>query len=68
MTDEELKALCQEIVDAHPKKLKEYYDGNTGIFGGFVGTIFQKSRGLADPQKVVNILKEILKPEQKSTQ
>lgn len=62
MNDKELKALCEEIVNAHPKKTKEYHQGKTGILGMFVGTVFQKSRGLADPKKIIETLKLILTP------
>lgn len=62
MTNQEIKAICEEIVTAHPKKLKEYRDGNKEIFAAFIVSVFQKCRGLADPKAIVKELKLILTP------
>ncbi|MEF3191522.1 MAG: Asp-tRNA(Asn)/Glu-tRNA(Gln) amidotransferase GatCAB subunit B, partial [Campylobacterales bacterium] len=59
--DGALIALIEGVVAAHPKQLEEYRGGKEALFGFFVGQVMKASKGSANPQRVNELLKEILR-------
>ncbi len=55
-----LRAMCEELVAAHPKEVARYRAGKKGLMGWFVGQIMRQTRGKADPKEVQRILRELL--------
>ena len=58
--DASLKAWINEVFEENPKQLEQYRSGNERLFGFFVGQVMKKSQGGADPQKVNQMLKDML--------
>ena len=58
--DSEIKALCQQVIDANPENVSAYRGGKDKLFGFFVGQVMKVSQGKANPDQVNNILKELL--------
>jgi len=59
--EDELKDICQKVLDENAKMLEQYRAGKTKIFGAFVGNVMKKTKGQANPQLVNKILQELLK-------
>lgn len=60
MKKEELKTLCQEVLDAYPDKVNNYKLGKTALLGLFTGEVMKRSKNQADPQQTVDTLKTLL--------
>ncbi|KAF2899817.1 hypothetical protein ILUMI_06365 [Ignelater luminosus] len=58
--DEELKALCKNIIEINPKIVKQYRDGKVKVFAALLGQIAKESNQRANMSKVPKILKELL--------
>ena len=59
--DHDISALIDEILQTYPDQRKKYLEGKDKLFGFFVGKIMAKTKGLASPKKVNDILKIKLK-------
>ena len=61
LSDHELlQRLCEEAVAENPKGVEKYKSGKTKVFGSFVGSVMQKTKGKADTNIVNEILKKML--------
>ncbi|NER95434.1 MAG: Asp-tRNA(Asn)/Glu-tRNA(Gln) amidotransferase subunit GatB [Symploca sp. SIO1B1] len=58
---EELEAIIDEIIAAHPKELGQYRNGKTKLQGFFVGQVMKKTSGRADPKLTNQLLGKKLK-------
>ena len=58
--EDELKAVVDRIVSAHPGKVQAYRDGKQGLIGFFVGQVMRETRGQANPQLVNEMLRSRL--------
>ncbi|NEP61426.1 MAG: Asp-tRNA(Asn)/Glu-tRNA(Gln) amidotransferase subunit GatB [Symploca sp. SIO2G7] len=58
---EELEAIIDEIIAAHPKELEQYRNGKTKLQGFFVGQVMKKTSGRADPKLTNQLLGKKLK-------
>ena len=59
-SDDVLQKACSEAVENNPDAVKDYLSGNTGALNFIVGQVMRATRGRAQPNKVVEILKEII--------
>ncbi|MFM9061310.1 MAG: Asp-tRNA(Asn)/Glu-tRNA(Gln) amidotransferase GatCAB subunit B, partial [Bacteroidota bacterium] len=57
---DDLPALVQEVLAAHPAKVQEYRDGKKGLLALFMGEIMKRTGGKAQPAKASTLLKEAL--------
>ncbi len=55
-----LLAICQKIVEAHPKEVEKYRKGKKNIIGFFVGQVMRETKGKANPKVVNQILAKLL--------
>ena len=55
-----LEKWVDEAMAGMPDKVEAYRKGKKGLIGVFVGDVKKRSKGKADPQKVMEILKEKL--------
>ena len=60
LSDEQLKILCQEAVDANPKAVEDIKNGKDKAINVMYGYIMKASRGKADLKKAEIIIKEII--------
>jgi aspartyl-tRNA(Asn)/glutamyl-tRNA(Gln) amidotransferase subunit B len=61
ITDEEvLAALVDEILAHHPAEVTAYRDGKETLLQWFVGQVMRLTRGKADPQVTLALLRERL--------
>ncbi|WP_022853453.1 Asp-tRNA(Asn)/Glu-tRNA(Gln) amidotransferase subunit GatB [Thermodesulfatator atlanticus] len=58
--EDALRAICQKIVEAHPKEVEKYRQGKKNVIGFFVGQVMRETRGKANPKLVNKILTELL--------
>ncbi|CAO3611752.1 unnamed protein product [Cunninghamella echinulata] len=58
--EDQLKSLCQKLVDNNPKKAKTIKSGDPKMFKWFVGQIMKETKGMADPVTLNHVLSEIL--------
>ena len=58
---EELEKMIQEIINASASQVEEYKNGKENVIQYFVGQSMAKSKGKANPKKVIEILKKLLK-------
>jgi aspartyl-tRNA(Asn)/glutamyl-tRNA(Gln) amidotransferase subunit B len=59
-SSDELEALVQETIKAHPDEVASYKAGKETLFNWFFGQVMRASQGKADPQKTRQILKDAL--------
>ncbi len=57
---DELEAIIKAIVDQHPQQTAEYKAGNQRLFGFFVGTAMQQTKGKGNPKIIQELLKKYL--------
>lgn len=57
----ELEALCQEVLQAHPKDVEAYKSGNEKALNALIGPIMKASKGKANPKMVIDIFKRLVK-------
>ncbi|HWY13226.1 MAG TPA: hypothetical protein VN026_17970 [Bacteroidia bacterium] len=61
MEDKELMNICKEVLESCPNKVNDYHLGKTELMGMFAGEVMKRSKGKADPKKIVEFLKVLLK-------
>lgn len=55
-----IKEVVQSVLDANPQSIEDYRNGKDRAFGFLVGQVMKESKGKANPQKVNELLKEML--------
>ncbi len=55
-----LLALCQKVLEAHPKEVEKYRQGKKNVIGFFVGQIMRETKGKANPKLVNQLLTKLL--------
>jgi len=55
-----LRPICERVVAANPKQAEQYRAGKAQLIGYFVGQVMKATGGVANPQVVNQLLKEIL--------
>src|SRR3989344_4801373 len=58
---EALKKVAQQIIDANPNIIEAYKAGKESVLMSLVGQIMKQTNGSANPQMVLEILKELLR-------
>jgi len=56
----ELEELVTSIITQHPQQTTEYKAGNQRLFGFFVGTVMQQTKGKGNPKIIQELLKKHL--------
>ena len=59
---EELTTTAEQVLHDHPQQLADYRNGNTKLWGFFVGKVMAKTQGRADPKLINDVLKKLLTP------
>ncbi|XP_011494506.1 PREDICTED: glutamyl-tRNA(Gln) amidotransferase subunit B, mitochondrial [Ceratosolen solmsi marchali] len=59
--DDELRKICQDILNKYPRQVKQYKGGKKQIFKYFVRQIKESTNERANMSQVVQILNELLK-------
>ncbi len=59
--DAELNKLCEEAIKHKPEAVEDFGKGNDKALNAVVGYVMQKTQGKADPKKVNDIIRGILK-------
>ncbi len=57
----ELEKVIQDVLAASASQVAEYHAGKEKVFGFFVGAVMKATKGQADPDKVNELLKKMLK-------
>lgn len=57
---DELKQICETVVNNNPKSVADYKGGNVKAIGFLVGQVMKESKGKANPQMVNELLKSLL--------
>ena len=55
-----LEDLVNEVIAAHPDKVKAYQKGKKGLLGFFMGEVMKKSKGKAEPKSTNQLLRHKL--------
>ncbi len=58
--DDEIKTMVTEAINNNPQSVADYKSGKTSAIGFLVGQVMKASKGKANPQKVNEMLKEML--------
>ena len=58
--DDEIRALCQLVIERHPDEANQFRDGKVKVLGFLMGKVMQESRGKANPKKASALLREEL--------
>jgi aspartyl-tRNA(Asn)/glutamyl-tRNA(Gln) amidotransferase subunit B len=58
--DDTLGALIDDILRENPNQIASYRAGKTRVLGFFVGEAMKRSKGMANPQRLSDILRERL--------
>jgi aspartyl-tRNA(Asn)/glutamyl-tRNA(Gln) amidotransferase subunit B len=56
--DSAIEELVQQAIDANPKAIEDFTNGNEKALGAIVGFVMKESKGQANPAKVNEILKK----------
>ena len=59
--DDALINMIKDILAANPNQHQQYLSGKDKLFGFFVGQVMKASKGQANPEKVSNLLKALIK-------
>lgn len=59
--EEELKNIIKEVLDKNEDQVKQYKEGKSTVLQYFVGQTMAATKGKANPQKVSEIVKKLLK-------
>ena len=59
--EDELKAMCEQVIDANPQSVEDYKNGKDRAIGFIIGQVMKMSRGKANPQMVSQIVIDIIK-------
>ncbi|XP_067012739.2 glutamyl-tRNA(Gln) amidotransferase subunit B, mitochondrial [Anabrus simplex] len=57
---QEIRKICEQVLEKNPKLIQEYKAGKTKVFGAFVGQIAKHTEERADMAAVVQQLKKML--------
>jgi len=57
---EELKKVCQEVIDKNPQIVADFKGGKEKAIGGLVGQVMGATKGSANPKMVNEILRKLL--------
>lgn len=60
LTDEEISDLCKKAAEENPRIVNDYKSGKDKALMALLGAVMRLSKGKADPEKVTEILKNIL--------
>ena len=61
ITDEgAIRAIAEKVIAANPQNVEAYRGGKDKLFGFFVGQVMKESQGKANPDRVNQILKDLL--------
>lgn len=60
--DSHIQSVIEEILQAHPDKVKAYRNGKKGLLGMFMGELMKKTQGKVDAKTANKMLAESLKP------
>ena len=55
--------IANKVLKNHPIEVDKYRSGSLNLFGFFMGEIMKETKGRANPKKVTEILKELLRME-----
>ena len=55
-----LEGIVEDVVGKHPDQARQYREGNTRVFGFFVGQVMRATRGRANPAIVNELLRKRL--------
>ena len=58
--DAALREMVRSVMESNPEKLERYRAGKTALFGYFVGQAMKASGGKANPNKLNELLRELL--------
>ena len=59
--EDELKEIVQGVLDANPQSVADYKGGKDKALGFLVGQTMKAMKGKANPAKVNELLRELLK-------
>lgn len=59
--DGELRTVIEQVIAANPQSVEDYHNGKEKAIGFLVGQTMKQMKGKANPAKVNEILKELLK-------
>ena len=59
--DDALIKIINDILKGNPNQHQQYLDGKDKLFGFFVGQVMKASKGQANPEKVSQLLKKLIK-------
>jgi aspartyl-tRNA(Asn)/glutamyl-tRNA(Gln) amidotransferase subunit B len=59
--DSELEKIIQKVIEDNPKPAEEYKSGKQNVLQFLAGKVMAASRGTANPEKVLQLLKDLLK-------
>ncbi|MBE0645616.1 MAG: Asp-tRNA(Asn)/Glu-tRNA(Gln) amidotransferase subunit GatB [Bacteroidetes bacterium] len=55
-----LRALAEDILEAHPAEVHAFQNGKQGLLGFFIQRMMEQSQGKADPRRSSAILRDLL--------
>ncbi|MBU2514760.1 Asp-tRNA(Asn)/Glu-tRNA(Gln) amidotransferase subunit GatB [bacterium] len=58
--EDEIKSICQKILDENPSQIDEFKAGKVKVLGFFVGQVMKQTKGKANPQLVNKLLNDLL--------
>lgn len=59
--DSAIQAVCERLVETHPKESAAFKGGKETLIGWFVGQVMREMHGKADPEKAKTILLKLLR-------
>lgn len=59
-SEDSIRTMVREILEAHPDKVKAYQNGKKGLLGMFMGEVMKKSKGSLDPKQANTLILEAL--------
>lgn len=57
---DELRPICQQVLDSCPKEVESYRKGKTKVFGRFIKLVMEETQSGADPKVTQEVLKNLL--------
>ncbi len=57
---EVIESIVRRVLDAHPRQVADYLDGNTGVFQWLFGQVMKEAEGRANPSAVRSALSAAL--------
>lgn len=60
LSEVELKAIVQKIVESNTDKVEAFKSGNKGMIGAFIGLVNKETSGSADGKLVGKLVQEVL--------